>query len=917
MTRASRSPERGGSGQASLALPATRPSVTPTTATLRLARGRPDRAHLQPGDVLGLQRLAGNRAATSLLQADEGGGPRAAVQRALDGPGSPLPEGLEQRLSSLFETDLSTVRLHDDARAASSAAAVGADAYTAGEHVVLGPQAPAPTTGAGERLLTHELTHVVQQRRGPVAARPAGGGLSVSDPGDPFEREAEAVAAGRARPDLVGGAWAVPTPPSAGGPAPGAPVLQRHASFEHLALGQIPPDQLALVPAARELKLVTRQFTTGLKDAIHLLAQERARLRAWQAKPPTTTGANALQDVDPTWQVQLVKIGDEIATYGEVNTLPDFFGSAAELSDTARKDAETRKAHEDAPWYRQASTWWNQTDTVRRILQTQRESYYQKLGGLLEELTRHDYVLVEEEVESNGSTEKKLIPKYRKETWYLEPGNLDKVSQDEGYTEYWRGRLVGASFAGSQKEFLAEARHPLSHVAKMEGVDVLTEQNPVSAAAGGTWGATARNACHFAPFSWYAWKRYHTEAVAAADEARRLRDEGKAEEADAKENEAWLLNGFGDHYLQDSFAGGHLVNKTLVMQWLLEYVDRQSESWKSRWKYLGPGSASWARMMNMSSEQQPGLGGQDLYFGHDGVATAAQRSSNDPQAASERPDAATSFATLGLQTPGLASGTAAFLTAWFNHQRGKDGFLTAEQLVTRSGSWNLGDQPLDVSTVEGYVGELEERGWIEEHKTTVDDKEVPAYRISNARALQSLGQRGQSSTDAAKTLTFENYHEFMNDAFIQSGAGALHDYFCKEGVVVGSVDSPTVFRIYGDDNMLSAGAQEGVAYSARTAAMSREAIALRLRPEGGRQPASVEDIFRRVPTYAALPERFGGEAVPETMLRLDEWHDELKPFLGEVFEQYGHYVAARVPYFGKRGGLTALGKVSAHSGAIF
>jgi len=920
MTKASRQPERDRSPRRPVSPQGARESVTLATATLRFPRGRPDSPPLQPSDLLALQRLAGNRATRSLVQADEGGGPAAAVRRTLASPGSPLPRELDRRLSSFFQTDLSTVRLHDDARAAASAAAVGADAYTAGEHVVLGPQAPGPATGAGERLLTHELTHVVQQRQGPVTATAVGGGLAVSEPGDPFEREAEAIAAGSVRSGLVAGGWGTPTAPPAGGPATGGPVVQRHASFEHLALGQIPPDRLALVPAARDLKLQTRQFTAGLKDAIHLLAQERARLRAWQAKPPTTTGPDALKEVDSQWQVQLVRIGDEIATYGEVNTLPDFFGSAAELSATAQKDAETRRAHEDASWYNKPATWWNQTDTVRRILQTQRETYYHKLGGLLEELTQHDYVLVEEEVEdSNGHREMRQVPKFRKETWYLAEANIDKVDSNDGYTEYGHRRLEGATFSGSQNEPLAKMQHPLSHVAKMEGVDVLTEKNPVSAASGGTWGATARNACHFAPFSWYAWKRYHTEAVAAADEAARLRSKGKAAEAAAKENEAWLLNGFGDHYLQDSFAGGHLVNKTLVMQWLMEYVDRQSANWKSQWKYLGPDSTSWARMMNMSSEHQPDLAGQNLYFGHDvgDAARAAQGSSNDPQVASEATDATRSFARLRLRTPDLEPATGAFLTAWFNHQRQEDEPLTAEGLVKRAKSWNLGGGPLDAPTVQRYVEELTGRGWIEKGVATVDEKTVPTYRISNARALRSLGQPGQSATDAAKTLTFENYHEFMNNAFIQSGAGALHDYFCKEGVVVKSVESSEVFRIYGDDNMLSAGAEEGVAYSAHTAKMSRVAIALRLQPGIGPQPPSVEDIFKRFPTYAALPAEFGGEPVPETMLRLDEWHDQLKPFMGKIFETLGHYLAARVPYFGKRGGLTDPGKVSAHSGAVF
>lgn len=58
-------------------------------------------------------------------------------------------------------------------------------AYTSGDHVVLG------SAGVDEHTLAHELTHVVQQRSGPVAGTDNGQGLRISDPGDRFEREAE------------------------------------------------------------------------------------------------------------------------------------------------------------------------------------------------------------------------------------------------------------------------------------------------------------------------------------------------------------------------------------------------------------------------------------------------------------------------------------------------------------------------------------------------------------------------------------------------------------------------------------------------------------------------------------------------------------------------------------------------------
>jgi hypothetical protein len=90
---------------------------------------------------------------------------------------------------------LAEVRVHDDAEAAASARSLGADAYAAGRDIVFGAGRYRPRSPAGERLLAHELVHVVQQRPG---ATPAAG--RISRPGDPAEREAD-----RASRDLLAG----------------------------------------------------------------------------------------------------------------------------------------------------------------------------------------------------------------------------------------------------------------------------------------------------------------------------------------------------------------------------------------------------------------------------------------------------------------------------------------------------------------------------------------------------------------------------------------------------------------------------------------------------------------------------------------------------------------------------------------
>ncbi|MBI3796018.1 MAG: DUF4157 domain-containing protein [Deltaproteobacteria bacterium] len=62
-----------------------------------------------------------------------------------------------------FGHDFGHVRLHADAQAATSARALGAQAYTVGRDIVFGAGQYAPHTTDGQRLLAHELTHTVQQ----------------------------------------------------------------------------------------------------------------------------------------------------------------------------------------------------------------------------------------------------------------------------------------------------------------------------------------------------------------------------------------------------------------------------------------------------------------------------------------------------------------------------------------------------------------------------------------------------------------------------------------------------------------------------------------------------------------------------------------------------------------------------------
>jgi hypothetical protein len=77
--------------------------------------------------------------------------------------GQPLPGSVSDFFEPRFGHDFSRVRVHSDAAAAQSAQDVSAKAYTAGHNIVFGAGQFVPGTQEGQRLIAHELTHVVQQ----------------------------------------------------------------------------------------------------------------------------------------------------------------------------------------------------------------------------------------------------------------------------------------------------------------------------------------------------------------------------------------------------------------------------------------------------------------------------------------------------------------------------------------------------------------------------------------------------------------------------------------------------------------------------------------------------------------------------------------------------------------------------------
>lgn len=140
------------------------------------------------GGPEGLRRLSFPGAARAAAGVTAVPVPAERLRPKVPGGGQPLPAAVQSRMESLFGADFSRVRVHVDERPA----ALGALAYAQGSDLHFAPGRYDPVSPAGQRLLAHELAHVVQQRAG-RARNPFGSGVAlVHDPA--LEAEAERMA---------------------------------------------------------------------------------------------------------------------------------------------------------------------------------------------------------------------------------------------------------------------------------------------------------------------------------------------------------------------------------------------------------------------------------------------------------------------------------------------------------------------------------------------------------------------------------------------------------------------------------------------------------------------------------------------------------------------------------------------------
>ncbi len=156
-----------------------RPAPRPAGAGRSRGQSDPRPPRLRPSQLVPAGGLTGSEAPPI-------------VHEVLREPGAPLDAGTRKVMEERLGADLGHVRVHAGDRAAASAGAVNADAFTAGSSIVFGPGRYAPHREEGRRLLAHELVHTLQQHR--AGKLVSGQRLTIGSPESEAENKARAVA---------------------------------------------------------------------------------------------------------------------------------------------------------------------------------------------------------------------------------------------------------------------------------------------------------------------------------------------------------------------------------------------------------------------------------------------------------------------------------------------------------------------------------------------------------------------------------------------------------------------------------------------------------------------------------------------------------------------------------------------------
>lgn len=318
--------------------------------------------------------------------------------------------------------------------------------------------------------------------------------------------------------------------------------------------------------APSELATMTQKIDPKTRQ--HVLEQELDRLKIWQKDPTAVTRAQ----VEATWpgiRVLTLKNG-LILTYGELNTLPDYLANPQAIDSADRS-------------------------VILPILQLVRQQGYNRIADLLDDVTETYGSEVADALAASSAADAPDAPL---------PASYTRAHPHE-------------KFEG--------AVGPTGEVGTAASIVEVKAVNKVTAKLGSNQyqAVVARNACHFAPYSWHRWQEHHLQA-------RDLAAKGHAANDPELVRQAWLTNGYADHFLQDSFAAGHLINKTLVMQWFVEWVAQYNA--RTKWYERNIHLKNWDQIKTMTTAGQPGLAARHLYT----TDVRSPDQSTDPQTAEEQ-----------------------------------------------------------------------------------------------------------------------------------------------------------------------------------------------------------------------------------------------------------------------------------------
>ncbi|MFN9191226.1 MAG: DUF4157 domain-containing protein [Pseudanabaena sp.] len=708
-------------------------------------------------------------------------------------------------------------------------------------------------------------------------------------------------------------------------------VIQRHSSWEHQLLGDADPKDLAKIGNWKDLISKTEKkggvlgigskremekaevadidgvgkITKG--NVMHVIAQELERLNDWQKNPPQqgTSG-----EIDPKYQTVLVAlpgggkdgVSPFVITYGEMNTLADYYGNV-DLMKTADPKARFQ------------------------LVQSVRQETFFRLKEIYTELNK-----------SLTSTEKK--DQDVKDAKKMMKGNA-LVNQKLGFK--FEGAITPDYISGMAGQ--VELLKGIQSIGTKEDTNQYTP-------------TLARNACHFVPESWHSWAIYHEKAIVKAKDSFGKKDKAQQKISEAQQkknslagiknfdnkqnfqndtniklmeidslkeevkslnteaadlaNDAIIDNGFGDHYLQDSYAGGHMINKTKIMQWFVQWLDTQ------QWTMDYAGDDKW-RKVQAIAYKQPELASQTKYKKDDvqGYDPNDQTSkAQNPQVVEDigGDDWMVRFKALGLQVPSslkTAGTPSRELMEWWQTEsamKSSKTKQTGKSLLAGVKALDFGNLKLALKSLisdgivyldfsadktgkkvlsgENVFNVNASQKSFESFKFALRPQYVPKdiHKLTSAMKKSSTGDDSEYQK-MASAITYQDYMAFMNNAYVQKSTNALHDKFCKEGLEVSSKQGEELFRAYGDDNMFNQGSAKGLKHSGDTAKKSRDSIRSYI-STGADSGITTASILDRLPAWVKSPN--GGK-----QMSIEDWHNpskvgNLKPYCDtEIFPKMG------------------------------